>query len=196
MSTENFNEKQSLHVIEDMIHAAKKEQSSASAYYFVLWGIIVILYSLLTYYALITHASWQPTVYTIFAIGGILSFIHSKRQDKTETTKGLFDNLYSYIWIAVATCIGLIWVFAAVMGINNIIPVTLLFYSQASFITGCATRYWPSIAGAVICFLCAIFAFSLKYPQQNLVMAFAVLCVHVIPGLMMKPYYRNKMYAK
>jgi hypothetical protein len=82
------------------------------------------------------------------------------------------------------------------LGLQNIIPVILMLYALANFITGGVTRYYPSLVGAIVCFACVVVAFNLSFAYQNLVCAFAVLCTHVIPGLMMKKYYERKGYAQ
>lgn len=195
MDTRNFNEKQSLDIIQDMIGKAKQEDSGGAGFYFILWGLIVMVFSILTYIAIKTKSNWQPMTYSIFAIGGIISYFRSRKDDKEEKVKSWYDTLYMFVWSGVGICLGLTWGFALPLGIENIIPVSLMLYGLASFITGGVTKYRPSLLGAIICFICVIFAFSLNFAYQNLLMAFAVLCVHVIPGIMMKQHYRKKNYA-
>lgn len=192
MSQSNMSEKQSLDIINDMLTNAKEEDAGGSAFYFILWGIIVMVFSVLTYYAIITKAAWQPWTYMLFLIGGIASFIRSKSDDKKEIAKSRYDRLYMFVWSGVGICLGLSWGFVALIGINNILPVSLLFYGLASFITGGVSRYYPSLIGSIICFVCVIFAFQTDFVHQNLICAFAVFCVHVIPGLMMNRYYKGK----
>jgi MFS family permease len=185
MNTEQMHEEQSFEIIQNMINTAKQEHSTGAAFYFVLWGLVVMAFSILTFFALHTHGDWQPWSYNVFLVGGIVSIIHSKRADKKETTKSWFDNLYMFVWSGVGICLGITWGFAGVIGIANVIPISLMVYGFASFITGGTIKYHPSLIGSIICFLCVIVALNLTFEWQNLVCAFAVLCAHVIPGVMM-----------
>jgi hypothetical protein len=196
MSTDNMNEKQSLELIENMIKTAKQEHHVGGAFFFILWGCIVMLYSMLTFYAVQTHAEWQPWTYNLFLIGGIVSIIRSKRDDKVEQVKSWYDDLYMYVWSGAGICLGITAVFGPMLGLNNVLPVTMLIYGLANFITGGVTKYYPSLVGSIICFACVIIAFNLSFAYQNLLCAFAVLCTHLIPGLMMRKYYQRKGYAQ
>lgn len=196
MSTDNISEKQSIELINDMINTAKQEHHGGAAFYFILWGCIVILFSILTFFAIQTHADWQPWTYNLFAAGGIISIIRSKRDDKVEKVKSWYDSLYMYVWSGIGIGIGLTWGFVGILGLNNVIPVTLILYALANFITGGVSKFYPSLVGGIICFVCVVVAFNLSFAYQNLVCAFAVLCAHVIPGLMMKKYYAGKGYAQ
>jgi len=195
MEEKKLSEKESIEVIENMIHAASREQSSASAFYFILWGAVIMVYSLLSFVALTTQATWLPFASWLFIAGAVASIIHSKRRDKVETTRSWFDTLYVFVWAGTSVCIGITWVFLQKLGVTNVIPISLMLYGLASFITGGTTRYYPSLAGGIISFVCVIFAFRLSFAYQHLICAFAVLCVHVIPGVMMKAYYKKK-YAQ
>ncbi len=196
MDTDNINEKQSIELIESMIKTARQDNYSSGAFYYILWGIIVMVFSILMFVAIQTHAEWQPWTFSLFALGGLISFLRSRRDDRVEKSKSWFDDLYMYVWSGTGICIGFVWGFSMMLGLQNIIPVILMLYALANFITGGVTRYYPSLVGAIVCFACVVVAFNLSFAYQNLVCAFAVLCTHVIPGLMMKKYYERKGYAQ
>lgn len=86
--------------------------------------------------------------------------------------------------------------FASVIGLSNLIPVSLLVYGLASFITGGTTKYYPSLVGALICFACAAIALNVGFAWQNLICAAAVFAVHVIPGLIMLRKNARRGYAQ
>lgn len=185
MSTENMSEQQSLKTIQEMINTARQEHAADAAFYFVLWGVLVMLFSILSFVALRTNASWQPFTYVVFIVGAVVSIVRSKKEDKEETSKSRHDDLYKFVWSGVGICLGITWGFAGIIGLGNIIPVSLMIYGLASFITGGTIKYYPSLIGSIVCFLCVIVALNVTFEWQNLVCAFAVMCVHVLPGLMM-----------
>ncbi len=191
----NMKQQDSMNIIKDMMLTAREEYSAGAAYYFVLWGIIMMIYSIINYIGLSTGNGWESWSTILFAIGGILSFIKSKQTDKTENAVGRHDRLYMFVWGGVGACLAVTWGLGTVLGVNAIIPVTLMLYALASFITGGTTKYTPSIVGSIICMLFAVAAMFLNFAMQNLVCAAAVLFVHVIPGLMMKSFYKQRTNA-
>ncbi len=194
MQNENFDERQSINLINEMISTAKQEQTGAG-YYLTLWGILVFIYSVCLYAGISQNIPALANAWLLFPLGGVLSLIRSKKDDKKETAKSWYDRLYAFVWGGVGICLGVLGIFVMDKGIYIYMPTVLVIYGLASFITGGTTRYYPSLIGAVVCFVCAIFAFHIQDATQFLVHAFAVLCVHIIPGAMMKSYYRKKNYA-
>ncbi len=191
----NINQKESLDIIEDMIKTAREDYSSGAAYYFVLWGTIMALYSLANYFSITANNETSSLSYLLFAAGGILSYIRSKKDDKTEQAIARHDRLYMFVWSGVGICLAIIWTLAPKLGLSNIIPVSLMVYALASFTTGGTIKYTPSLIGAIICFICVVIALFVNFAQQYLVCAVAVLAVHIMPGLMMKGYYKNRKNA-
>jgi len=196
MANDKINEKDSLEIIRSMVTIARREHSAGAAYYYILWGAIVMFFSIATFCCLqFNMLAWQPYTYMLFLVGGILSMIHSKKYDKEEKTASWFDDLYKYVWIAISIGLGLTWAFVGVIGFSNIIPISLLLYGMGAFITGGVIRFYPSLVGGIICFLCVIVSFNVGLALQSLICAFAVLCAHLIPGILMKKSNKLHTYA-
>jgi hypothetical protein len=197
MTPDNLSNKESIAIIESMIQTAKRE-STGAGYYFLLWGIIVFVHSVFMYYSIYHNvaADWQGLSWSVFAIGGIFSFVHSKRTEKIEKTKSWYDTLYGFVWSGVGICLAITWLYFSWK--NNwqyIIPIVIMQYGFASFITGGTTKFYPSLMGAIIAFGFAFAAFNLNIAYQFLCMAAAVLIVHIIPGYLLYRKY-TKAYAK
>ncbi len=191
MKPADFNEKDSLNLINEMMHTARREQPAHAPFYLVMWGLIVIAFSLVNFFSVRNTGTIQPLAYNLFALGGLLSWWYSRKTDKEEKTVSWYNSLYVFVWSGVGICLALIWSFVPVLGIHNIIPSILMVYALASYITGGVTKYRPSIFGACVCFVCVIFAFGVSFAYQYLVMAVAVMAAHVIPGLMMRRHYKG-----
>jgi hypothetical protein len=101
-----------------------------------------------------------------------------------------------FVWSGVAICFAVIVIFTMKIGIDNIIPLTLLMYVFASFVTGGTTKFYPSLIGAILCLVCSILAFNLSFAQQFLCNAAAVLLVHIVPGAIMNRKYKRGINAE
>ncbi len=159
----------------------------SAPYYYILWGTIVALYSIARYYAITYSMPTFNSASLLFLAGGILSYRHAKR-DRSESLR--IDKVYLVVWLLISLGILVANIAGAQLGIEYTIPITLTLYCLGAFITGLASRFWPSIAGAILCTVCVAWSFYEKdYAAQNLLMAAAVATVHIIPGLIM----RNKV---
>ncbi|MBS1779796.1 MAG: hypothetical protein JST70_10765 [Bacteroidetes bacterium] len=194
MQNESLSEKQSLEIIEDMIHTAKQEQTGA-AYYLTIWGTLTGLYCLSLYIGFTYKLEWLSYAWILFPIGGLLSVLRNRKDEKEEKAKAFSDRLYGFTWGGLGFCAGIIMIFGTKLGIDNVMPVIILLYALAAFITGGVTKYYPSIIGAVLCALCSIFAFNSEFTIQFLYCAAAMVFACIVPGLMMKGYYKRKVNA-
>lgn len=195
MSNESLSEKQSLGIIEDMIHTARQEQTGA-AYHLTLWGILTGLYCLSLYIGFTYKLEWLSLAWILFPIGGILSVLRSRKDEKEEKTKTFSDRLYGFTWGGLGFCVAIIMLFGTKLGVGNVMPIIILLYALAAFITGGVSKYYPSIIGAVLCAVCSIFAFYSEFTTQFLYCAAAMVWACIVPGMMMKGYYKRKANAQ
>ncbi len=195
MTQENLSGEQSIRIIEDMIKTAKREETGAG-YFLVLWGIVVFLYSMAMYIGLaMKDETISSFAWIVFPVGAILSYVKNRKNDKTEKTKSWYDDLYMFVWVGVGICFGIIIIFAPKLGMANIIPLTMLMYVFASFVTGGTTRFYPSIIGAILCLVCVIIAFNVTFAEQFLYNGLGVLFVHIMPGIIMDRRYKRLVNA-
>jgi len=157
-----------------------------AGFYFILWGILVIIYCLLVYNATSQGGTPKSWYYTLFAIGGVISLLYSRRKDNASARVSWPEKLYGYTWAATAVILVAIWLTGAFFSAKLLVPLSLLVYGIAALITGGYTKYWPSIIGAVICLACALFSFTKDFPTQHLIAAIAIFFVHVLPGVLMR----------
>ena len=195
MQNDPLSEKQSLDLIEEMIITAKQEQIGA-AFYFILWGILTFIYAICMFLAVYYKIQWLAYSWVLFPIGGVLSILRVKRDDRIEKTKSISDRVYGFVWGAAGFYICVIISFGMKIGAENVMPLIILMYALASFITGGITKYYPSVFGSLFCAVCAVFAFIFDVQYQFLLCAAAITGTHIIPGLMMKNYYKQKMNAE
>lgn len=179
----------SISIIEKALSETNKEKTGAS-YYYILWGTVMTLYFILQYLVLTTSNNYSNTLATIawllFPIGGILSFIQSKKTDKTEKIKTLNERVYIFVWGGTGLCLGIMGFSGYLMQPKNYVTMVLLLFGFASFVTGGVTRFTASIIGGVICVICAGLSFHFSQSTQFLIGALGVFSACVVPGIVMR----------
>lgn len=167
---------------------SQKQNLSAVSYYYVLWGVIVTLYSIAKYFVIEYDMKSLNSASVLFLVGGVLSFLQA-RKDKAPTSA--LDKMYMRVWGGIAVGLVLVNTIGFKLGIEYLIATTLSLYCIGSLITGWLSRFTPSIVGGVACVICIMLCFYVTYAQQYLIQAIAVIAVHVYPGLAMS-MNRNK----
>jgi len=186
MENDQLNPRESLNIIENAIKNAQHEKDGA-AYYLVLWGSLIIIFYILNYFFeinAVSHAtkSWATLV---FPIGGLLSYLHSRKTDKLEVAKPLNDRLFLYCWGGTALCIGAWFLIPTASKIDNYTALIAMVFGLAAFITGGVTRFLPSIVGGIISILLSGIIPLLAFPNHYWAAAIAVAAACLIPGILM-----------
>lgn len=179
----------SISTIENAFKLVKNEKNDAG-YYLSLWGGIVFLYSLIVFIALALKITVLTNIanyaWVVFPFGGLLSLLHSRKTAKSENHKLLFERLYLYVWSGTGIGFIVILLFNQTIDPISIIPIYILMFGLASFITGGVSKFKPSLIGGVIC--CVFAAIAMIYPflkMQFLLAALGALFSALIPGLIM-----------
>ncbi|MEZ5016125.1 MAG: hypothetical protein R2800_03680 [Flavipsychrobacter sp.] len=161
---------------------SQKKNLPAASYYYVLWGVIVALYSVAKYFVIEHGMKSLNSASILFLVGGVLSFLQARKND--EPASGI-DKVYMKVWIGIAIGLFLVNTIGYKLGVGYIIAITLSLYCIGSLITGWLSKFTPSILGGVICAICIALCFYVTYAQQFLILAIAVIAVHVYPGIVM-----------
>jgi hypothetical protein len=178
---------QSLQIIEQMIHTAKKEQKDNGVGW-IIWGWMLLVASVLTYFNL--RYQWFDAfifwnifgLLTVpFALYSVLKtiFLKSKKPVKTYTAD-LFEKLNIGFFI---------FLFLIIFGVNNGVGPVKGFillvglYGFWELIYGAVLNFKPSIIGAYVSWAIA-FAGLYVNDMGNVMLlhGLAVLCGYVIPG--------------
>lgn len=200
MEEKEISEQESLLLIGQMIHTAKKEQRDDGKGW-IVWGWMLFLASILT--IVNGHMQWFATFFfwNLFGIATMLIFLYELlagrrfgRKQKVKTyTKELFEKLnigffISLMFIIVAINLGLapMWGFALLI---NLYAFWILIY-------GSALNFKPSIVSAYITWAFGIGAMLVKTFEGVMLMhGLAVLFGYIIPGHLANRQFR-KLTAK
>lgn len=178
-----------IRIIEDALKHTSAENTGA-AYYYILWGCCLFLFFLLQFLgrsnpsqpvAQAVSLSWM-----VFPLGGLLSYLHNRKDKKEEKIVPLYERFYTFVWGGVGLALGAVSACSLFKFPEFYIITTALLFGLASFITGGVTKFRPSVIGGAICIVCAAIAIDLPIDIKCLAGAAGMLSACIVPGVLMK----------
>jgi len=184
----SLTEAQSLELITSMISRAKNDyyDSGISA---LLWGSIIIFCSLATY---ANHwLKWTALGYIWFlTVAAVVpQIIISIREGKRRGYKSHESHMIGGIWLSYAIAIFLFSYVDYALNISQDAPIYLTLFGIPTFATGYGRRYMPMIVGGLACWVFAVLALFIPYPNALFLMAAGALLAWFIPGLLLRRCY-------
>ena len=191
-----IDEQMSLQIIKEAIENAKSNIKD-NAFFFLLWGWLVLVASLLQF-GLMEFTS-TPLFWVGWPVlmigGGVASGIYGYRLGRKSVLITHVDLAMIYLWYGFGIAIT-IFIMAAIF---NIIPFTLLnpiiivLYGLGTFVSGGILKFKPLITGGLIAWVIAVVSFFIQSEIQLLLMAAAIVIAYLVPGYMLK--YRNDSHV-
>lgn len=181
----NPDEKEILQQTIEIEDPSKKLLSQIS-FYFVLWGIIVTLGSLIHYVLLRWSDYDQPYLAWLIIIPGIIiAAIYGYRsgKDLITTASQPQERHLTGIWTSFLISYVILNLFAETL---NLIPVILLLAGQATFLSGVIIRFSLIQAGGFVWWIFSIPCFFLPLETQLLFSTIAAFAGFVIPGYLLR----------
>ena len=191
MENKNLTSEEQMSIIENSLKHTSKQKTGASNYY-IIWGSVLtttfMVHFLNTHFKTDSTAMLTDISISLYAVGGLLSFLQSKKDDKSETVVPLNEKVYKYAWIGASIGIGVMSISQGYS--NNFIElfciIILLIFGLINFIIGGVTNFKPLIIGGVLSMLIIILIPLSNIDYKFLITAIGVLFNCLIPGLMMK----------
>lgn len=194
MTQQNLSSEEQISIIENSLKQASNQKTGASNYY-IIWGI-----TLTTYFAIqFLNAHFKTNIISVlanisnlfFAVGGIFSFLQSRKDDKNEIIIPINEKLYTYGWIGASICLAVL----CIAYHNNLIEILcvsiLLVFGLVNFIIGGVTKFKPLIIGGILSILLCIIVTKCTLDFKFLCTAIGVMFSCLIPGFMMKSTQAN-----
>jgi hypothetical protein len=182
----------SLEIIQQMINQAKTNISD-NGIGWLLWGTMIFLASLSTYFFIYTNTEniyWGWNIFGLFTIVALGYDIFKPKQKKVRT---YVDDLLRLVDIGFT-----ISLFTVIFAINVAVSANsgfgffLMIFAFMMLIKGGAVQSKPLIIGAAVNWAGAIAMFLNKdFKYDMLIMAGAVLIGYIIPGLLLWMKYRK-----
>lgn len=193
MEEKQLSNEESLKLINRMIYEAKGYfyESGASA---LVYGFSILLCSILTYLddKGTIHFPFAP-FYIMVPIFFIQAFIQIK-ENKKKKAKTFTDEAIDFVWTGF-----FLSVFAALCGIFAnagyiIITIILFLTGLATFITGTISKFKYSIVCGIMCLLVAAISFFIQNENIYWLLAGVSVFVWIIPGLILRAYFKKQHY--
>jgi hypothetical protein len=171
-----------------------KENFKQDNYYFILWGWIVSIASILQFAMiriliimnnpeLIKLYSWLLWG-ILFAFGIALQFNHIRRKIASKT-KSQLGKFFKILW----QCSGIALVLAVIISQKLHVfpnPFVLTIAGLATLISGRLINYKPLIFGGIAFFIFAVAASFITNEYQLLIGTAAIITGYLVPGYLLK----------
>ena len=128
----------------------------------------------------------------VFFIQGWVQY----KEDKKKKAKTFTDEAINYVWLGY-----FLSVFAALCGnfVNAgfiIITIILLLTAFATFITGLLTQFRYHIIAGLVCMVLAAISFFIQNENIYLLLALFAVLVWLIPGFILRAYFKKQQHDR
>lgn len=190
MKNKEFNTQDAFRTIEEALNQSKKEKTGA-AFYYMLWGTILlihylILFTFIQYPYLKDNKILEIMVWGIFPIGGLFSYVRSRKDRKDERALSHYEKVYLFGFGGFILAYSTILIASALN--KSILYITFfpLLLGLVVFIVGGITKRKISIFMGIIGILCTGISLNSSIEIQCFLAAFSSIICCIIPGYLMK----------
>ncbi|NQU32467.1 MAG: hypothetical protein HQ521_04465 [Bacteroidetes bacterium] len=182
---EKLQKEESFDLITEMINRAKGNIQSGYIF-FLIWGWIIAIASLLNYILLeFTNYEHPEKAWFIIIIGIILSAWYGYKIGKNAKVHTYADKIYGQIWFVFFVNYIIVLVFMKVLN-YNITPLILLLAGGSTYLSGIVIKFKPLIIGGLVLWGAAIICFLVPGEMQLLVSAISIILGYLVPGYILK----------
>lgn len=178
-----FDEKQSLALITEMINNTRSRMERNAGRPFLIWGYVTIAVSLAVWYAVSKTGdpNWNFLWFLIPVLGAILMRLPHKCSP--EGVKTFIDRVMGYIWLV----LGLSAWFVSMLSMFSpyrlpILFIILLLMGIATALSGLVMRFTPCIVGGFLGIGLSTLCLWVTSVDSCLVFAAAFIVMMIIPG--------------
>jgi hypothetical protein len=205
---QEFNERESLQLITDMINKTKQSFHD-TGFGPIMWGSVITFCSLVTFTCNYLKVNPPFDVWWLTLIALIPQVVYSIRESKRKQAKTYNDIAMDYTWIAFGISVGILTFiinslaadliksipnYMEVRGgfrlYNHTTGLHLLLYGIPTFITGGVMKFKPMLIGAIICWAFALISIFTGGQVDMLLLAGGALAAWLVPGILLNNIYR------
>jgi len=141
---------ESLSQISEMLNNNRKSILRSSAKYFIMWGIITAITSLIVYYLwhLTGNPVWNFLWFVLPIVGYVIAWVFSKK-DKA-LPQNVISKLLGSVWLVFGVFMAVLCGVMAFIAPNYIALLVILLLGFADCISGVLLKNWPVIIGGFI----------------------------------------------
>jgi hypothetical protein len=189
---QSLSNEKSLQIIQQMISQAKSNISD-NGLGWLLWGTMIFMASLSTYFFIYTASENIYLGWNIFGIFTIVLLVYDIFKPRHKKVRTYVDDLLRLVDIGFTICLFTI-IFSINFGVkaNEGFGFFLMIFAFLMLIKGGTVKSRSLIIGAAVNWAGAIAIFLNKeFKYDMLIMACAVLIGYIIPGLLLWLQYRK-----
>ena len=216
MEENKMTEKESLELISRMINKAKDSYHD-SGIGPILWGCVITLCSLLTYFQIRFAFRLPFDIWLLTLIAIIPQIFIVAKEKKNNKVRKYDDHIMDYVWTCFGISIFLLifinanivkqlnQVFQTYIDVKGIKPefnytsfstsFFLLLYGIPTIITGSCRQMKPMLYGGIVCWICCIISVYTKIEWDMLLTAFSAICAWLVPGIILRTRYKKRNLA-
>lgn len=193
-SDDSLSHRQSLEIIEEMIHKAKNSyhESGTSA---LLWGSVIMFCSAVGFANTWWQIGWLKQVWILTFLAVIPQIIISSREASAQKFKSHLDDAMNGIWISFGIAIFLATVYINSIKVEGSSTLFLILYGMPTFATGFMCRFRPMVFGAIVCWIAAIVSIHTSMRIDLILFFVSAFFAWFLPGLILRNDYRRKKRA-
>lgn len=190
MEEKQLSEEESLALVTAMIRQAKNRYYK-SGLGSLLWGFTNFVCFILYYLEAIWKEFKLPfNPFYLMIITLLVHIYYGRAEQKYRKVKTFIDEANYYVLIAFGISVLILTLGGAVSGMGYyVLPVLLLFFGMATFITGCIYKFKPSFWGGIGCWILSVLAFLFKSDYALLLVSAGATIAWIIPGFILRIKY-------
>lgn len=191
MKEETFSETDSLKLINEMMSKVKRTYVTKGVASMV-WGILIIICSLLTWAEI--RYNWSPgfDVWLLVFLALIPQIFFSIKEKRSRKFTAHDETTTTYVWSAFAISIFILSFYNSKFGSEQATTLFMMLYGIPTFITGGMFKFKPMILGGLICWALSVVSVFTPVDMDMLLMACSGLFAWLIPGIILWNRYQKQ----
>ena len=192
-----FNEQESLKLIQEMIENAKSKLE-ASSFFYLLWGWLVLAGTLIHFGLLYTHYAYPYLAWPAVMLAGLIGTAIGVRKSKNKAkTRTYLASSMGFLWAGFSIML-LFVLFSAMMGkiswsMSNILIIAL--YGLSTFASGGMINFRPLIYGGIFSWLIAITSLFVAPQFTFISIALSIVVSYLIPGYLLRNKEKSQSHV-
>ncbi len=189
VETDNFSEKESLQLINEMIGKAKKSYVTKGIAS-IVWGSLITFCGLASWAEIHYHKDFGD-VWLLTLIALIPQIYFSIKEKRSKNFISHNEITTNYIWIAFTLSMFITSFYFSHFKIANPSPIIMMLFAIPTFTLGGMSRFKPMVFGGVFCFAASIISVFMNVEVNMVLLAACGLVAWLIPGLILWDKYKK-----
>jgi hypothetical protein len=187
----SMTETESLKLINEMIGKAKRGYITTGAAS-IVWGVLIVLCSLLTWYQAYTKHFFDFDVWLLVFIAVVPQIYFSIKEKQKKKFVSHDERTMTFLWTTFGICIFILSFYDSKFNPNSASTLFMLMYGIPTFITGGVFKFKPMILGGLICWILSVASMYTDFAVDMLLMAACGLFAWLIPGIILWRRYKKQ----